>query len=362
MKETIEQQLKKIRIEIDAIDDEVLRLIKSRAEVASKVAKIKQQDSNATYYRPEREAQVLTSIMEKNDSLLPDKAVAQIFRDIMTACLALQKPLTIGYLGPQGTFTQMAAEKHFGKAAGFEAIEGINEVFHQVESKQIHYGVVPIENSSEGMVNLTLDSFLNSSVQICGEIELRVNHQFLRNKNANKTVKRIYSHQQSLAQCRQWITKHHPQAELREVSSNGLAAKMAAEDKDSAAISSQRAADQYALEVIAQDIEDSRHNTTRFIILGTGITAPSGNDKTSILISSPHKPGGLVQILMPFEKNKISMTMIESRPYKHRNWSYLFFIDIEGHQQEKHVKKALEELAQMSIMMNILGSYPKALS
>ena len=358
----IEQELAKVRTQIDCIDKQVYALIKQRGELAAEVAKIKQKNPHALYYRPEREAQILRKIMAENDSLLSDRAMAQIFRDIMTACLALQKNLTIAYLGPQGTFCQMATEQHFGKAIVSQAVPSIDDVFQLVESKQVHYGVVPVENSSEGMVNITLDSFLNSSVQIIGEIELRINHQFMRHKNAPEEVTKIFSHQQSFAQCHSWLKRHYANVELVEVSSNSEAALKASQDPLTAAISSELSAELYELNILQHNIEDHRLNSTRFIILGQQSPPPSGNDKTSLVISTPHKPGSLLSLLQPFENNAINMTMIESRPYRQRNWSYLFFIDIEGHQQDESVKKALSELAQMSVMMTILGSYPKAIS
>lgn len=355
-----DEELKKIRIKIDKIDKELFKLIRERAELAVEVAKIKQQQHSPIYYRPEREAQILRSIVANNDSLLPDHEIARIFRDIMSACLALQKPLSIAYLGPEGTFTQQAVLKHFGESVNLIPEFSISEVFKQVEAGNAHYGVVPIENSTAGMVTPTLDNLINSDVQICGEISLRIHHQLAR-IDPNQPLELIYAHQQALAQCQNWLSAHYPLVLLKEVASNGLAAQLAVKESKAAAICSDHAIEINKLYKIHQNIEDFPNNTTRFIILGRQLPAPSGCDKTSLIISTPHEPGSLVQLLAPFEKYKINMTLIESRPYRHRNWSYIFFIDFEGHQSEAHIQAALNELTSMSVMMTLLGSYPQAM-
>lgn len=352
--------LQQIRGQIDKLDKDLMSLLKKRAELAIEVAQVKKKQNDPVFYRPERESQVLRAIVANNDSLLPDHDIARIFRDIMTACLALQKPLSIGYLGPEGTFSQLAAEKHFGESANTLPLQSITEVFKQVECGQIHYGVVPLENSTEGMINITLDNLINTNVQVCGEIILPVHH-YLARSDADLPLETIYGHEQALRQCKQWLALHYPQVVQRAVESNGQAAILAKQEKDSAAICSDKAIDLYNLVAVHQNIEDNTNNSTRFIILGRQSPAPSGLDKTSLIISTPHSPGSLIQLLRPFEKHKINMTMIESRPYRFRNWSYLFFIDFEGHQDEQHVQKALDELASMSVMMTLLGSYPQAL-
>ncbi|KTC81631.1 prephenate dehydratase [Legionella brunensis] len=353
-------KLANIRTQIDEIDKQFFDLLRKRAVLAAEVAKIKQQHQSPVYYRPEREAQILRSITANNDSLLPDSEVARIFRDIMTACLALQQPLSIAYLGPEGTFSQQAVEKHFGESVDMVPELSIKEVFKQVESGNVHYGVVPIENSTEGVVNITLDNLINSEVQICGEISLRIRHHLAR-VAPQEPLNVIYAHQQTLAQCQHWLAVHYPNVSLKEVASNGLAAQLALQDPKSAAICGDKAVEIYKLHKSHQHIEDFPNNTTRFIILGKQLPAPSGYDKTSLVISTPHEPGSLMQLLAPFEKYKINMTSIESRPYRHRNWSYLFFIDFEGHQSEPHIQTALRELASSSIMMTLLGSYPQAM-
>ncbi|WED42121.1 prephenate dehydratase [Legionella cardiaca] len=353
-------KLANIRNQIDKIDKQFFNLLRERAVLAAEVAKIKQQQQSPVYYRPEREAQILRSIIANNNSLLPDSEVARIFRDIMTACLALQQPLSIAYLGPEGTFTQQAVEKHFGESINMVSELSIKEVFKQVESGNVHYGVVPIENSTEGMINTTLDNLINSEVQICGEINLRIRHHLARIA-PDETLEVIYAHQQTLAQCQHWLAVHYPHIILKEVSSNGQAAKLAAQDPKSAAICGDKAVEIYKLHKSHQHIEDYPNNTTRFIILGKQLPAPSGYDKTSLVISTPHEPGSLIQLLSPFDTYKINMTSIESRPYRHRNWSYLFFIDFEGHQSDPHIQAALNELASKSVMMTLLGSYPQAI-
>jgi chorismate mutase/prephenate dehydratase len=355
-----DEKLKKIRIKIDKIDEQLFSLIRDRANLAAEVAKIKQQQHNPVYYRPEREAQILRSIVANNDSLLPDREVARIFRDIMSACLALQQPLSIAYLGPEGTFTQQAVLIHFGESVDLVPEYSITEVFKQVESGNVHYGVVPIENSTAGMVTNTLDNLISSEVQICGEISLRVRHHLAR-IDPDHPLTIIYAQQEALAQCQHWLTVHYPKVNLQEVASNSLAAQLAAKNTNSAAICDDHAVEVYKLHKSHQHIEDFPNNTTRFIIIGKQLPDPSGCDKTSLIISTPHEPGRLLLLLAPFDKYNINMTLIESRPYRHRNWTYLFFIDFEGHQSEPNIQAALNELASMSVMMTLLGSYPQAL-
>lgn len=351
--------LEQIRQRIDQIDLQFLNLLKQRAELACQVADIKKKQHKPIYYRPEREAQVLRSIVAQNQSPINDREVARIFRDIMTACLALQKEMTIGYFGPAGTFSHQAAVKHFGEGSVFKPLDSIEEVFREISGNHLDYGVVPVENTTHGMVTQTLDQLLISDVQICGEITLRV-RQHLACLPGTKSIKTIYSHAQSLAQCRAWINKHYPKAERIAVESNAFGAIKAKETPDSACICGQQAIEYYNLENKHANVEDYANNTTRFIIIGQQCPAPSGKDKTSMIISSPHEAGSLSRLLRPFDEHQINMTLIESRPYQHRNWTYLFFIDFEGHQEENHVKAALDSLASMSVMMTLLGSYPQA--
>lgn len=353
--------LNEIRQKIDALDKQIYQLISQRGLIAKQVGEVKRQEDNPIFYRPEREAQVLRRMMKENDSVLDDQSVAQIFRDIMTACLAVQKPVTIAFLGPEGTFSQQATEKHFGQAVKKLAMPTITRVFREVTAGNAHYGVVPIENSTNGIVNLTLDALTESSLLICGEIEIPIHQHLLCTHTDLSKIKKIYSHEQSLAQCRVWLDEHMPDIQRIAVSSNGEAAKLAEQDETAAAIAGEIAARTYQLKNLVQNIENNPLNTTRFLIIGKQKTAASGEDKTSLLITTPHTPGTLIELIKPFANNNINLTLIESRPYQQRNWSYLFFIDIEGHQDDPAVAKALAELSSKPIMTTILGSYPRAL-
>lgn len=359
--------LTECRQTIDKIDREIYQLLSQRADVAVRVGELKQSIATETdadnYYRPDREAQVLRNLVENNRSVIPDAALTQIFRDIMSTCLALQKPLTVAFLGPVGTFSHLAVEKHFGKTINFLPAETITRIFREVEAGNAHLGVVPIENSTEGVINTTLDALVASSLQVCSEIQLPIHHCLLRHPaDTAQEIRRVYAHPQALAQCRQWLDNHLPLAERIPVNSNGEAAKNLNEKKEpgSAAIASEVAAELYQLTIHTRHIEDNPQNTTRFLVIGKLNPGPTGKDKTSLLISSPHTPGTLFNLLQPFAKREINLTLIESRPYHQRNWSYLFFIDIEGHQQDEKVQQALAELSNASIMLTILGSYPRA--
>jgi chorismate mutase/prephenate dehydratase len=354
-------RLKELRARIDAIDAQLLRLIAERAECARSVAEVKRSnDSDSGYYRPEREAQVLRRVIEQNPGPLAGEEVARLFREIMSACLALEQPLRIGFLGPEGTFTQTAALKHFGHSVATAPLPAIDTVFREVESGGCHYGVVPVENSTEGVVNHTLDSFMSSPLKVCGEIELRIHHHLLAVGDSLADVKRVYSHQQSLAQCREWLDAHLVEAERITVASNALAAERAAADPEAAAIAGETAAELYDLRLLERNIEDHPDNTTRFLVVGREDVAPSGQDKTSLLVSATNRPGALYRLLRPLSENGISLTRIESRPSHCVNWEYVFFFDIEGHREEAGVAAALQALAGEADLVKVLGSYPKA--
>lgn len=351
-----------LRDQIDQLDQQIHQLINERAKCAQQVAEVKQKhagDEPVVFYRPEREAQVLRAVMERNEGPLPDEGVARLFREIMSQCLALEEPLKVAYLGPKGTFTQQAALKHFGHAVSCEGQLSIADVFQEVERGDAHYGVVPIENSTEGVVTHTLDRFVSSDLSICGEVALRIHHNLIQPSD-NTAVERIYSHAQSLGQCRQWLDKHYPNAERIAVSSNARAVKQAAAESGAAAIASEAAAELYDLEITHRNIEDRADNTTRFLIIGRQKTLPSGDDKTSIMVSSRHQSGALYRVLEPFHKAGISMTRIESRPSPMGTWSYVFFIDFEGHQDESHIRTVLDEIQSISADYKWLGSYPNA--
>lgn len=356
------EELQVLRDQIDQLDQQIQQLVNDRARCARQVAGVKQKYSNreeVVFYRPEREAQVLRKVMERNQGPLPDESMARLFREIMSQCLSLEEPLKVAYLGPEGTFTQQAALKHFGHAVTCHGQLSISDVFHEVESGSAHYGVVPVENSTEGVVTHTLDRFIQSDLHICGEVALRIHHNFLQ-KTPGESVQKIYSHAQSLGQCRHWLDKHYPDVERIAVSSNACAAKQAANEVCAAAIASEAAAELYELTLVDKNIEDRTDNTTRFLIIGRQQTSASGDDKTSIMVSSRNQSGALYQVLEPFHKAGISMTRIESRPSATGTWNYVFFIDFEGHKDSEDVAPVLDELCQISVDYKWLGSYPKA--
>ena len=353
--------LQDIRGRIDNLDEQIQELIRQRAECALDVANSKRASGeNADFYRPEREADVLRMVQDRNDGPLDDETIAQLFREIMSACLALQLPMKIAFLGPEGTFTQAAALKHFGKGMVSQPLAAIDEVFRDVEAGNSHYGVVPVENSTEGVISHTLDMFMQSSLQICGEVELRIHHNLMGKMDSLSDVKRIYSYQQSLAQCREWLDANLPNAERVAVSSNAEAARRASDEAGTAAIASDTAAGIYELEILAPNIEDEPDNTTRFLIIGPKAVAASGNDKTTLLVSIKNKLGALHELLAPFSRHEVSMTRIESRPSHRGMWDYVFFIDVDGHAGDVAVANALEELGDKAAMLKVLGSYPKA--
>lgn len=356
-----EERLKGIREKIDAIDLQLLDLISQRAECAKNVAEVKKTAGEmATFYRPEREAQVLRRIQDLNSGPLDDEEMARLFREIMSACLAAEERQKVAYLGPEGTFTQSAAYKHFGYSVETRPLTAINEVFREVESKTCEYGVVPIENSTEGVVNHTLDSFLTSELKICGEVEIRIHQHLLSKLDSLGQIRRIYSHPQSLAQCRNWLDNYLPHAERVSASSNADAAKRASHEPDSAAIAGEAAAGIYALNFLSRNIEDNPENVTRFLIIGQQSVSSSGDDKTSLLISAKNEPGSLYQILSPFAVNNVSLNRIESRPFPGVNWEYIFFLDLSGHCTDENIAKALEALKTSAKHVRVLGSYPRA--
>ena len=356
-----EEQLSQIRDRIDTIDQQIQDLLNARAEAAQEVARIKlASDPDAVFYRPEREAQVLRKVKQRNRGPLDAESVALLFREIMSACLSLELPLKVAFLGPAGTFTQAAAHKHFGHAVNTVSMAAISDVFQEVECGSCHYGVVPVENSSEGVVSHTLDMFLNSPLKICGEVTLRIHHNLLGANPDLSKLKVVYSHQQSLAQCRGWLDRHLPFVERVPVGSNAEAARRAMESKDAAAIAGTMAAELYGLQLLVPNIEDDPGNTTRFLVVGQQSVPPSGDDKTSLLLSTRNEAGGLHQLLGPLAEHGISMTRIESRPSRRGNWDYVFFVDINGHREDEEVAMALNALQARAGMYKELGSYPKA--
>lgn len=361
-----EGRLLALRQQIDGLDQQIEQLINSRAQAAQQVAEVKTQASAETgedlvFYRPEREAQVLTRIMERNTGPLSNEDMAKLFRQIMSACLALEQPLTVAYLGPEGTFTQQAVIKHFGQWARTKPMAAIDEVFREVEAGAVHYGVVPVENSTEGVVNHTLDSFLNTNMNICGEVELRIHHHLMLGKNTRADkISRIYSHQQSFAQCRKWLDLNYPNAERVPVSSNAEAAKMVQSEWNSAAIAGYMAAELYELQIVHERIEDRPDNSTRFLIISRTPVPPSGRDKSSIIVQLRNEPGALYGLLKPFADHQVDMTRLETRPSPNGSWAYVFFIDFAGHISDANVAACLRDVRQFAVAVQELGSYPRA--
>lgn len=355
-----EEQLKSIRQEIDALDIEIQKLISRRAECASEVARIKRASNPglSDFYRPEREAEVLRMVKGRNEGPLSDEAMVRLFRQIMSDSLALQMPLNVAYLGPEGTFTHAAALKQFGESINPISLAAIDEVFREVESGNACYGIVPVENSTEGVVNHTLDMFLQSPLNICGEVSLRIHHCLISNAENISSVNKVFGHAQALAQCREWLDTNLPNAERVAVSSNAEAARMASQTEDAAATASEAAAKIYELNTLATNIEDDPDNTTRFFVIGEQAVAASGQDKTSLLLSTPNRPGALYDMLSPIAGNGVSMTRIESRPSRRAAWDYVFFLDVEGHQNDEAVGNVLQELKDNEFLIRVLGSYP----
>ena len=350
-----------LRDKIDSLDQQIMANISQRAQFAQEVAQVKKNLGDVAYYRPEREAQVLRRVMESNTGPIDNEDMARLFRQIMSTCLALEQPIKVAFLGPEGTFTQEAALKHFGASAISVPMSAIDEVFREVSAGACHYGVVPVENSTEGVISHTLDSFMESSIKICGEVELRIHHHFMVGENTNNdNITRVYSHAQSLAQCRLWLNSKYPNIERVAVSSNAEAAKRVQGEWNSAAIAGDMSCELYNLEKLWEKIEDRPDNSTRFLIIGREAVPPSGDDRTSIVVSVNNKPGALHNLLEPFRRHNVDMTRLESRPSRSSKWSYVFFIDFIGHIDDQAVNLVLQELTDEVADLKILGSYPHA--
>ncbi|XXQ69514.1 prephenate dehydratase [Neisseriaceae bacterium B1] len=346
------------RSAIDSIDAQILQLLNQRAIHARAIGELK---GTGVVYRPEREAQVLRRIQDLNQGPLPDEAVARLFREMMSECLAVERPLTIAYLGPKGTFTQQAARKHFGHAAHTIACTTVDDSLRMVEARQADYVVAPVENSTEGSVGRTLDLLVSTSLRACGEVQLRIHHHLLRKQADLADLEVVYAHAQALAQCQHWLRKHLPEnVKLLPVASNGEAARLATEQANTAAIAGQSAAEVYDLIKLASNIEDEPNNTTRFLVLGHQETVSSGKDKTSLIVGAPNKAGMLNHMIEPFSRAGISLTKFESRPSRAGLWEYLFFIDIEGHIDEPNIQAAIEAVRERAVFVKVVGSYPIA--
>lgn len=359
-----EAALRDARERIDAIDRQLRSLLNERAACAQELARIKTKtgaDSTPVYYRPEREAQVLERLRAENEGPLPDDHIERLFREIISCCLSLEQPLTIACLGPTGTYTEAAAVKQFGHFAKMRTLPSVEDVFREVESGTAHYGVVAVENSTDGMVKHTLDCLAASALRICAEIELPIHHALLVRRGGDaKALTEVVAHEQSLAQCRHWLDMHYPALSRTPVASNAEAARMAGEREGVAAIAGEIAADRYGLDMVAENIEDVPGNRTRFFVIGDQSVPPSGRDRTSLVVSTRNEPGALYNVLAPFHRHGISLSRIESRPSKSSDWQYVFFIDFEGHGDDPVVGKVLAELERTTTAVRDLGSYPRA--
>jgi chorismate mutase/prephenate dehydratase len=353
----------KLRRQIDALDDRLLELINERAALAGRIGALK--EGAGSLYRPEREAQILKRVTDANGGPLPAERVAGVFREVISACRGLEEAIRVTYLGPEGTFSEQAVRKHFGRAVEAQPVASVDEAFRRCEAGSAQFTVAPVENSTEGVVGRTLDLLLATPLRICGEIELRVQQNLL-SKGSQKSIRRLYSHSQSLAQCAGWLAQHLPGVEQVPVASNAEAAQRAAKEEGAGAIAGEVAAERYGLTILARSIEDAQNNTTRFLVLGELDAAPTGRDRTSLVMSAENKPGAVHALLGPLAENRVSMTRIESRPARKllksgsALWEYVFFIDVEGHQKDAPVAKALDALRAKARFLKILGSYPRA--
>lgn len=351
------RRLTTTRNKIDEIDTRIVDLLNKRAQLTLKIRTIKKKIKQ-DIYTPHREKEIYDNVIKKNKGPLSKESLKAIYREIMSGSLSLERPIRVAYLGPPLTFTNLAALKKFGSSVDYVDCSGIGEVFNEVEKERSDYGVVPIENSIEGAVNYTFDMFVDSEMKICSEIYIEISHNLLSGIKDLKRIKRVYSHPQVFAQCRSWIEKNIPRSELIEVSSTSKAAQLSSHRTNAACIASLLAAKRYGLKVLAKSIEDASHNVTRFLVVGRNMAQPTGHDKTSIMFSIKDKVGALHDILIPFKKNAINLTKIESRPSKMKAWEYYFFVDLNGHYENKDVKKALSQLNRQCTYLKVLGSYP----
>ncbi|MCL2076470.1 MAG: prephenate dehydratase [Betaproteobacteria bacterium] len=359
----MQQELSGLRREIDALDEQLLEILNRRACRARKIGEVKargKDNDEGHGYRPEREAGVLRRLQALNKGPLPDESVTFFFREVMSACLSLEEAIRVVFLGPAGTFSEAAAVKQFGHAARLMPAISIDDVFRAAEAGHAEYAIVPLENSTEGAVGRTLDLLLQTSLKICGEVIVRIHQNLLSRADNLQDIKKVYSHAQSLAQCHEWLNQNLQNAERISVSSNALAAEMAAADQEAAAIAGQAAGEHYRLPCLCAAIEDDPNNTTRFVVLGRHDAGESGQDKTSLIMSGPNISGSLHGLLEPFATEGVSMTRLESRPVRQGLWEYVYHVDVEGHKNAAHVASALKQLAGRAAYLKILGSYPAA--
>jgi len=355
-----DEKLKPLREQIDAIDAQLIELLNQRARVAQQVGHVKA-ETNAPVFRPEREAMVLRRVAERNTGPIASTDMQMIFREVMSLCRALERRVTVAYLGPAGTFSEQAVYKQFGHAIEAQPCVSIDEVFRSTEAGTADFGVVPVENSTEGAINRTLDLLLQTPLAISGEVAIPVHHSLMNKTGDMNGVTRICAHSQALAQCQAWLNQHYPNIERHAVASNAEAARMASQDETVAAIAGQIAGEKYDLQVIAAHIQDDPHNRTRFAVIGRLQTTSSGRDQTSLVLAVPNKAGAVYNLLAPFSTFGVSMTRFESRPARTGTWEYYFYVDVEGHQKDAQVEKALAELKQNAAFFKVLGSYPLSL-
>lgn len=347
------------RKEIDRIDDEILRLLNERSKSVIEIGKLKKQkDADANLHTPAREAAIIDRLMRQSQGPFPTEAIRSVYREIMSASLSLEGPQKVAYLGPRATFTHMACMQKFGSSAQYIPVNSIKDVFSEVERGRAHFGVVPIENTTEGVVNHTLDMFIDSNLLIYGEVLQEVSHHLLSKSGVVGEVKKIYSHPHAIAQCRHWLETNLPHVPVSEVASTARAAEICVDDPSAGAIASELAAQLYGLKVIRSRIEDNMNNFTRFLVLSQKPPERTGKDKTSLMLSVKDKVGALYDLLRPFASHGLNMTKIESRPSRRKAWEYIFFVDVEGHMEEERVKKAVEEIKGRCLFMKVLGSYP----
>jgi len=348
-----------IRKQIDDIDDKILDLLKKRISCAKSIGTLKVETSRAKW-DPKREREIYTRLLQDNDSVFPEKSLKSIFREIITSCRLSQKKKEVAYLGPEATFTHLAGVSYFGQSASYKAMESIDEVFSEVEKDRTQYGIVPVENSIEGSVFSTLDSFMKYNVKICGEIQLPISHNLVCRSGNIEDIQTVASHAQPLAQCREWLKKNLPQVPTLPVFSTGAAAQMAANNPNIGAIASSLAIKTYELQVVVRGIEDYQGNTTRFLVIGRKSPSSSGHDKTSVLLGLVDRPGALNEVLTVLSSQNINLAKIESRPVKGKQWKYLFFLDMLGHIENPVIEEGCERLQQICSYYEWLGSYPLA--
>ncbi len=355
----MEERLQPLRDAIDAVDRKLVELLNERARLAAEVGRVKQ-EHNAPVYRPEREAQVLDKVAALGAGPLAPATVQAVYREVIAACRALEQPITVAYLGPPGTFSELALRKQFGAGVVAAPCGSIDEVMRDVEAGTTDYGIVPVENSTEGSVTRTLDLLLATPLAIIAEVSLPVHQNLMTHSGTMEGVTRICAHAQSLAQCVNWLNQHHPTVPRISVASNAEAAKMAADDPAVAAIAGESAAERYGLQPVVTHIQDDPGNRTRFVVLGRQSTTPSGRDKTSLILSVPNKAGAVYHMLTPLAQHGVSMTRFESRPARSGTWEYWFYVDVEGHEKDPKVAAALAELRERCAFYKSLGSYPAA--